>query len=293
MSFINNYSPLRYPGGKSSAAGYFIDILSANNIGADGIYCEPFAGGAGVALTLLLTKRVERIVINDFDPCIAAFWNSLLDTPERFIEEISKCEISIESWEKHREIYNNATTLNLTDSEVRFSLGFSTFFLNRTNRAGILPKAGPIGGRKQTGAYRLNARFKKDVLISRIKEISTFRDRIVFTSYDALAFIKNLSIRGFEAEKLFLYLDPPYYHRGKELYLNFYSHNDHLLLAEYMKKFNYCKWMMTYDDCDEIKMLYTSEHLSIKDFTLQYSLQRVRKAKEILIAPQTTIMPRG
>ncbi|MDR3357379.1 MAG: DNA adenine methylase [Desulfovibrio sp.] len=293
MSFINNYSPLRYPGGKSSAAGYFVDILSANNIGNNGVYCEPFAGGAGVALTLLLTGRVERIVINDFDPCIAAFWTALLDFPDKFINEIDRCEISIDAWEKHRAVYDNAAALDLTDHDVRFSLGFSTFFLNRTNRAGILPKAGPIGGRQQAGAYRLDARFKKNVLIERIKKIAAAKERIVFTSDDALLFIKNLLTRGFEQEKLFLYLDPPYYHRGKDLYLNFYNHNDHLSLAEYMKKFNCCKWMMTYDDCDEIKTLYASKHISVNDFTLQYSMQLVRKAKEVLITPQFTMIPRG
>ena len=293
MSFVNNYSPLRYPGGKASAAGYFVDMLSANNIGNDGIYCEPFAGGAGVALTLLLTGRVERIVINDFDPCISAFWNSLLHESEKFIAEIEKCEISIESWEKHRLIYDNAASLNLMNDDERFSLGFSTFFLNRTNRAGILPKAGPIGGRKQAGPYRLDARFKKNVLINRIGKIAEVRDRISFTSDDALVFIKKLTTSNFNSEKLFLYLDPPYYHRGKELYLNFYNHEDHLALAEYMKAFCYCKWMMTYDDCDEVKKLYVDKHISISEFTLQYSMQRVRKAKEVLIAPQFTMLPRG
>jgi DNA adenine methylase len=286
MSFVNNYSPLRYPGGKASAAGYFVDMLSANNIGNDGIYCEPFAGGAGVALTLLLINRVERIVINDFDPCIAAFWNSLLHESEKFIAEIEKCEISIESWEKHRSIYNSSATLNLLDDEERFSLGFSTFFLNRTNRAGILPKAGPIGGRQQAGSYRLDARFKKEVLIERITKIALAKDRIAFSSDDALVFIKNLEKSRFEANKLFLYLDPPYYHRGKDLYLNFYSHKDHLCLADYMKKFTYCKWMMTYDDCEEIKSIYLDKNILFHEFTLQYSMQKVRKAMEILIHPK-------
>ena len=291
MSFINNYSPLRYPGGKSSAAGYFMDILSANGIGDDGIYCEPFAGGAGVALTLLLTGRVERIVINDFDPCIAAFWVSLLDDPEKFIAKISDCKISIESWKEHKAVYDNSASLDPTDNEARFALGFSTFFLNRTNRAGILPKAGPIGGRKQAGRHRLDARFKKDVLIERIKKIFTVRERITFTSYDALTFIKYLVKSKFERHKLFLYLDPPYYHRGKDLYLNFYAHDDHLCLAEYMKKFNYCKWLMTYDDCEEVKNFYSDVLISLHEFTLQYSMQKVRKAKEILIIPQYTILP--
>ena len=165
--------------------------------------------------------------------------------------------------------------------------------MNRTNRAGILPKAGPIGGRKQTGPYRLDARFKKNVLINRIRKIAEVRERISFTSDDALVFIKKLTTSSFNSEKLFLYLDPPYYHRGKDLYLNFYNHEDHLTLAEYMKTFSYCKWMMTYDDCDEVKILYADKYISVSEFTLQYSMQRVRKAKEVLITPQFTRPPRG
>jgi DNA adenine methylase len=65
-------------------------ILEANNINSNGVYCEPFAGGAGVALTLLLTGRIGSILINDIDPCIAAFWHSLLDIPHKFIDEIEK-----------------------------------------------------------------------------------------------------------------------------------------------------------------------------------------------------------
>jgi DNA adenine methylase len=292
MGFINNYSPLRYPGGKSSVAEYFMNILSVNNIGNDGVYCEPFAGGAGVALTLLLTKRVDRIVINDYDRCIGAFWNSLLNNSDKFIEEINRCDISIESWFKYRHIYDNACQLDLNNSKDQFALGFATFFLNRTNRAGILPKAGPIGGRNQLGNYSLDARFKKDVLIDRIKQIIKFKDQITFTTDDALIFIKNLKKSNCNKKNVFLYLDPPYYHKGKDLYLNFYNHYDHLNLSKYMKNFSYCKWMMTYDNCEEIKNLYSNIHISISEFiTLQYSIQRVRKSKEILIIPNFTLTP--
>jgi DNA adenine methylase len=291
MGFINNYSPLRYPGGKAAAAGYFMDILSANKIGTDGIYCEPYAGGAGVALTLLLTGRVESIAINDVDPCIAAFWDSLLKEPEKFMDTVANCEISIDSWQLHRKIYDNASSLNLNNAAERFELGFSTFFLNRTNRSGILPKAGPIGGSNQTGKFRLDARFKKDVLIERIKNITAVQNRIRFTSYDALVFLKNLQTSNLPQEKLFLYLDPPYYKKGKKLYLNFYTHSNHLELAHYISNFNHCKWLMTYDDCNEIRELYADPDITLTEFNIQYSIQHVRKAIEVMITPYVTKLP--
>jgi DNA adenine methylase len=288
MGFINNYSPLRYPGGKAATAGFFANILSINNIGNDGIYCEPFAGGAGVALTLLLNGRIEFIVINDFDPCIAAFWSSFLYDPKRFIDKILECDISMDSWFYHRYIYNNADSMDLNNADQRFVLGFSTFFLNRSNRAGILPKAGPIGGKYQKGKYRLDARFKKDVLISRMKKISIMKDRIIFTSHDARDFIANIKLQGFPKEKLFMYLDPPYYHKGKELYLNFYTHDDHLCLASEIIGYNYCKWIMTYDDCLEIRKIYNCQEIIMCQFDIKYTMQKVRSSNELLIIPKST-----
>jgi DNA adenine methylase len=291
LGFINNYSPLRYPGGKAAAADFFAQALRDNKIGPDGVYCEPFAGGAGVALTLLITGRVEKIVINDLDPCVAAFWNSLLENSEKFIENINKCIISINAWKRYRSIYDNASSFDLTDPRQRLKLGFATFFLNRTNRGGILPFAGPIGGREQSGKYKIDARFRKDVLIERLKQIVLLKDKIVFFSKDAFEFLDTFPKFGLPPNKTLMYLDPPYYKRGKELYLNFYSPNDHILLAERILKFDYCKWLMTYDDCQEIRNIYDRPEVNLRDFYLQYSIQRPRKAVEIMIAPKSLVLP--
>jgi DNA adenine methylase len=283
---------LRYPGGKSSISNYFIAILKANKVNSSGFYCEPFAGGAGVALTLLLTGCIGSIYINDRDPCIAAFWQSLLDAPSKFIDEIERCDISMDNWFYYRKIYDkaNLTKENLTKKS-RFELGFATFFLNRCNRGGILPHAGPIGGRNQSGQYKLNLRFKKDVLIQRILLIENKCYQITFTDYDALYFLKWIEKSSLPPINTFLYLDPPYYQRGKELYLNYYNHNDHFTLAKTLKTFNFCKWFMTYDDCVQVRELYSEPKINIRELVLQYSIQKVRKTNEILIAPKSTKMP--
>ncbi len=286
MGFINNYSPLRYPGGKAAAADFFAQVLSNNNIGSDGIYCEPFAGGAGVALTLLLTDRVDTIVINDFDPCIAAFWTSLLENADEFIEKVKRCTVSINTWKRHRTTYDSASSLDLAEPRQRLKLGFATFFLNRTNRGGILPFAGPIGGREQAGKYKIDARFKKDVLIERLRKIAALKDRIVFSSKDALEFLHDFSQLGLPTNKTFMYLDPPYYKRGKELYLNFYSPQDHAVLADRIIPFKHCRWLMTYDDCPEIRQIYDRPQVNLQEFHLRYSIQHPRKAVEIMITPK-------
>lgn len=290
MGFINNYSPLRYPGGKAAAADFFARVLSSNNIGSDGVYCEPFSGGAGVALTLLLTNRVDTIVINDLDLCIAAFWTSFLENTHEFIEKIKRCTISINAWKRYRSTYDNALSLDLTDPQQRLKLGFATFFLNRTNRGGILPFAGPIGGREQAGKYKIDARFKKDVLIERLRKIAALKSRIIFSSKDALEFLHDFTQIGLPVKKTFIYLDPPYYKRGKELYLNFYSPQDHAVLADHIIQFNHCRWLMTYDDCPEIRQIYNHPQVNVQEFHLRYSIQQPRKAVEIMITPKHLVL---
>jgi DNA adenine methylase len=284
MGFLNNYSPLRYPGGKAAIADFFASVLSVNKIGRNGVYCEPYAGGAGVALTLLLTGKVERIIINDYDECIAAFWHSLLHDPQRFVAAIRDCDISVEAWHKYRDIYDRR------NGHDEFTLGFATFFLNRCNRAGILPKAGPIGGKDQNGLYSIGARFKKEVLISRIERIASVADHITFENRDAISFLKRLR-KQYVSSDVFIYLDPPYYVRGKELYYNFYRHKNHIDLSKYMRDFTTHKWIMTYDNCPEIRDMYESSDYKIVDLPIQYSMQKVRKDREILIVPQHTKIP--
>jgi|SRR3989339_24804 len=284
MGFINNYSPLRYPGGKAAIADFFASVLSVNNIGRNGVYCEPYAGGAGVALTLLLTGKVERIIINDYDECIAAFWRSILRESQRFVDAIRDCDVSVETWQIQRHIYDQRA------GHDEFTLGFATFFLNRCNRAGILPKAGPIGGRKQTGRDTIAARFKKEVLISRIEQIATVSERIQFENLDAIFFLEHLQELS-AASNLFVYLDPPYYVRGKELYYNFYQPKNHLDLSNYMRDFTTHKWIMTYDNCQEIREMYDAQDFNIVELPIRYSMQTVRKDKEILIVPQHTKIP--
>ena len=165
-----NYSPLRYPGGKTKIAPLVNAIMKKADI-KDGIYIEPFAGGCGVALALLLSDKVKHIVINDMDITIYAFWHSILNDTDEFIELIKKTQVTIEEWHKQKEIFLNK------DSNKLLELGFATFFLNRTNRSGIL-KAGPIGGYNQTGNYLIDARFNKKNLIKRIERISQYKDKI-------------------------------------------------------------------------------------------------------------------
>ena len=217
-----NYSPLRYPGGKSKITKLVKTLMDKAGIDK-GTYIEPFAGGSGVALTLLFNGDVEKIVINDIDVSIYSFWYAVLNETENLIYKIRNTEISIEEWNRQKEVYVNQGHIYSLD------LAFATFFLNRTNRSGIL-KAGPIGGAKQDGEYLIDARFKKDRLIDRIEKIAHFKDKISLYNLDIFQFLNDI-VPTFDNNS-FIYFDPPYFKKGKELYTNFFNYSDHKNISE-------------------------------------------------------------
>ena len=193
-------SPLRYPGGKKKLANFISDAIILNDI-QGGTYIEPFAGGSNVALFLLFQEQVSKIVINDVDRSIYAFWHSVIYNTDKLCERIIETQITIQEWEKQKEIQRDKEKANLLD------LGFSTFFLNRTNRSGII-NAGPIGGKKQNGNWKIDVRFNKDDLINRIKKIALYESRINLYNKDAIALINEI-ISELD-EHCLIYFDPPY-----------------------------------------------------------------------------------
>lgn len=273
-------SPLRYPGGKAKLLGYISRIISENNLD-DGVYVEPFAGGASVALGLLLNGIMKQIIINDKDRSIYAFWHSILQQTDEFCALIQATPVTIESWKEQKNVQKDKNDADL------LALGFSTFFLNRTNRSGIL-NAGIIGGINQTGRYKIDARYNKQELIERIRTISGFRDRISVLNQDAVDLLTTLDWNQF-GDKVFIYLDPPYYVKGKNLYLNYYRDNDHKEIADILSKSTGFKWAVSYDNVDFIQKLYKEFRCS--QFQLNYSANNSGKGNEIMFYSNDLIIP--
>ncbi|WCT12598.1 DNA adenine methylase [Mucilaginibacter jinjuensis] len=245
---VNKFSsPLRYPGGKSCIFPFVSNLFYENHlIGCS--YAEPYAGGSGLALRLLFEEYVNRIYINDFDKAIYAFWVTIINRPEEFCKWIETVDVSIENWNKYKAIQNDISNAD------NFELAQSTFFLNRTNISGVI-KGGIIGGYDQSGKYKIDARFNKKDLIDRIKKIASFKHRIFVSNLDGLAFINMMNKKK---EDLFIYLDPPYYLKGADLYMNFYSKKDHEALSKYVHKMKK-RWMVSYDNHPFILNLYTEQ----------------------------------
>lgn len=249
-------SPLRYPGGKAKIANYIKLVMLENDlIGRE--YVEPYAGGASVALSLLYEDYATHVHINDLNPGVHAFWEAALNHTDELCDIVRSTPANMSTWRKQRAISLEADAK--TDS---VQLGFATFFLNRTNRSGII-SGGVIGGLEQTGPWKIDARYNAEELAKRIRKIGRYRTRISLTNLDAVEFLCRWTDDN--EEPAFLYLDPPYYVKGKGLYDNFYSSEDHAAVAATVRRLEH-PWIVSYDAVPQIFKLYRSTR------SLRYSL---------------------
>jgi DNA adenine methylase len=275
MSYV---TPLRYPGGKSKLAKLMERLLESNNL-VGGHYAEAYCGGASLALHLLLHDYAAHIHLNDLSRSIYAFWKSVLEDTDNLCRLINDTPVTIESWDQQRKIQENPS------EHTSLELGFSTFFLNRTNRSGIIT-GGVIGGKKQEGNWLINARYNKPTLIIRIRKVAQNKNRITLHNLDAKQFIINI-IPDLPARSL-IYFDPPYYSKGRRLYKNYYQHDDHVAIADYIKELEH-NWVVSYDNQPEIRKLY--ERYRNLTYKLSYSANQHYEGSEIIFFCSRLIVP--
>jgi len=270
-------SPLRYPGGKGALASYWRELIVTNDLEGSK-YVEIYAGGAGVAWPLLFEEYVSEVHINDIDIVIFSFWDTVLNHTETLCKTISDTRVDMAQWYKQKHINTHPSEHNSTD------IGFSTFFLNRTNRSGIIT-GGVIGGKNQSGKWLLDARYNKHDLIGRIEEIAKYKHRITVTRQDAAEVIQSEITKPYD--DTVIYLDPPYYSKGKGLYQNDYTADDHRQIASLVARLE-CPWLVSYDATPEIFALYSQfDQLT---YDLSYSAQTRYAGNEVLIySPLLTI----
>lgn len=252
-------SPLRYPGGKATLAGFFETIIEALELDRP-TYIEPYAGGAGAGLELLLKEVVGMVVINDLDPAIHACWNAMVKNSDEFLRLLSKTPLTVDEWINQREVYRRRHDADVDP----LALGFATFYLNRTSRSGVLG-AGVIGGFAQAGTYKIDARFDKKALQVRIEKLAELSGRIRVTKQDGAARLREYLPK----DNVFAYVDPPYVEKGNSLYMSAFKEEDHKKLAKVLNGHADMNWVLTYDVSDLIKSLYKAREVS--EFRLLYS----------------------
>ncbi|MBI5504844.1 MAG: DNA adenine methylase [Deltaproteobacteria bacterium] len=260
-------------------AGLLGNIRRINGLGHQAI-AEPFAGGAGASLTLLYLEETHGIYINDADPAIYDFWWTLVNRPLPFLDMLSRTRVSMVEWRRQRSVYRDSGRVS------RLRRGFSTFYLNRCNRSGIIMNGGPIGGITQVGAWKLDARFNKSDLRRRCEKVAEYRERVRVSCDDGIQFIERL-----DPESTFFFVDPPYFEKGPTLYLNSLDADYHAALAARLKAMCNAAWVLTYDDCAEVRRMYRG-WAAIHPFSLRYSAAERRNGKEVLITPKWMRLPK-
>ncbi len=274
-------SPLRYPGGKTPLKGFLARTIELNQI-VGGTYIEPYAGGAGAALSLLFSERVSGIYINDKDPRIYSFWKAILDCTDDFLDLLDKTPVNVATWRKQRSILRDSKTKSV------LKIGFATFYLNRCNRSGVL-NGGPIGGLRQNGNYSIDARFNRKGLGKRIEKIGLFRERIRVSNKDGVSFLRSIFGRGEAIKaKALVYMDPPFFKKAQRLYSFYFEENDHQRLAEYLNNCADFRWVMSYDDTAHARRLYSGTR---KRFLKGYSMNSVRIGRELIFASDNCSLP--
>ena len=272
-------SILRYPGGKTQLSKFVSNLISINKI-KNPIYCEPFSGASGVSMELLLTNKVNSVILNDLDPSIYSIWFAILHDTDKLIDVVQSMHITMDEWYHHKDIYSKLKDIPVYD----FRLAVSALFLNRTNRGGIIT-GGPIGGHEQKSKYSLDCRFNKASIVKKIYAIAEQRHRIRLYMSDAKDLINDVLLQE-NPEQLFTFFDPPYYKQGQALYKNAFNHEDHVALAASIKTMDEYKWITTYDKYPEIQSIYSEYRLFT--YKLRYSVNQFRKANEYLFASPAT-----
>lgn len=275
---MRHYSPLRYPGGKSTLVDYMRAIVIDNRL-LDGHYVEPYAGGAGIALELVMTDYVRYVHLNDLDSAVYAFWTSVLNQTDELLKLVNETPLSIDEWQRQKRIFHQP------GHNDELSLGFAALYLNRTNRSGILRGGSVIGGRAQTGKWKLDARFNRRALSNRIEMIARYRHRIHVSNLDAEEFLAVLSV----PDNTLVYLDPPYFRNGQRLYRDHYTADDHARVARIVTERLRHRWIVSYDDCEEVGAFYRG--FRQLRYELGYSAHKQRRGGELMLFSNNLRLP--
>lgn len=274
-SLPRDCSPLRYPGGKGSLK-YFLADAVFENFREHKTLIEPFCGGAGASIPLLVSGIVSELRLNDMNPAIANFWQSSIFDTDNFINLLLSTQVNIKTWQHYKSAIQKPESISTLEH------GFAAFFLNRTNRSGLLI-GGPIGGIKQNGKYKLDCRFNKEKLANRIKRIARYRDKIKISNLDAVEFLRRTPESALNDALVFL--DPPYVKHGYNIYRKYsFSLQDHRKLAEYVKNKQW-PWIITYDDETLIHDLYSERAKGVIEYS--YYMQQAKIGRELILSSST------
>lgn len=267
----------RYPGGKSKIKNEILPYLKSFRCSQ---YIEPFFGGGSIGLELLCSRSIKNLWLNDKDIGIACLWDSIINHPKKFKCHVKKFVPSISAfYDIRQQLLEVENMPKVDDYEQRIDLGFKKLAIHQISYSGLGVKSGsPLGGKEQNSKYKINCRWSPDYICKKVDQLHHrfSRREVKFTCLDFEVLIDSADFNSM------LYLDPPYYVKGNDLYQYGFSQKDHERLAAALVR---CqgKWLLSYDDCEEIRNLYTGRtYMTTR--SIGYSIKSVRNRTELLIS---------
>lgn len=259
---------LRYPGSKRKLVKTISKFLEKLNKNCN-TYIEPFLGAGFVAANWLQDHQYDYTFLNDKDEDIAGIFNVIIRWPGELIKEIEQFTPSVESF----------YAFKAARSFYPVKRALETIALHQMSYSGLgKMAAGPIGGKKQNGSYKVDCRWNAKKLAAMILKWHDILKRAYCISSNDFAQV--LSLEG-NIPTALMYLDPPYYEKGKELYQYSFSEADHQRLFESLNVTR-AKWLLSYDDHDFIRRLYRDYYMH--EIEASYTIKTHRKKKELLIS---------
>ena len=190
---------------------------------------EPFAGGASASLKLVGDGVVDRVLLADADPLVAAFWQEAAASTSKLIDRmwdeyrrfvVPGGSKAVERWD----YWKTWVPSNKSEATVRHETAVRCLFLNRTTFSGILHgSAGPIGGRSQISENTIGCRWNPDDLaqrlgyVGRLYETGQLVDVWCKTWDDTLDTVPE-HYPQLLPSRVVAYLDPPYIDKSPKLY---------------------------------------------------------------------------
>lgn len=277
----------RYPGGKAKFCHKIIDSIPVG-LGGDIQYREPFFGGGGIGLKLFTANPlVSDMWINDKDVGIVCLWTSVAKHQNALRERILAFKPEVDDFYRIKTELLAINTMPDNDADV-IDVGFKKLVIHQISYSGLGTKSGgPLGGLDQKSQYKIDCRWSPNYICKKLAKVNEQLNSIKFTCTN-LDFVDLIDAPG----KCMLYLDPPYYIKGSELYQHSFTHCDHQRLAHALSKTKH-PWVLSYDDCPEIRSLYA--WADVKTFDAKYTITGTKnkatgersslKKNELLILP--------
>jgi DNA adenine methylase len=236
-------SLLRYPGGKSRGKlkDKIIEHIAEHHSG--GSFGELFFGGGGITLNLIKEKVVDNVIICEKDIALADLWWQIIDDPRDLIRKVERFTPSVRAFKdvKERVLAEQGN-------------GFDFLVVNRLSHGGRGVKAGPQGGHNQQGQYKIDCRWKTETLVKTIGLLHR-----LFGTVDVDWFCGSYDDAPWGID--YLYMDPPYWSVGDELYQHNFTEDDHLALFDYLRGRG--GWLLSYNNCPEVRELYQGFNMEV------------------------------